>query len=235
MKANKLLENVFFRIKNEKYVIDYPFGYAELFKIFLTKFVSLLRGMIFIKPFLKTSGGFVFAEPGVRISFGKKIRCGRGLYLKRGASIDALSYGGISIGNNFSLGRYARIECTGVYRDVGNSLKIGHNVGVNDYCYISVRGDIEIGNHVIIGPGAKIFSEKHNFDDREIPIRLQGETKEKTIIKDDVWIGANACIAPGVTVGKGSVIGMGSVVTKDVDDYSIMGGVPAELIGKRGK
>jgi acetyltransferase-like isoleucine patch superfamily enzyme len=147
--------------------------------------------------------------------------------------INALSYDGVEIGNNFTLGKFAIIECTGVLRNVGNRLKIGNNVGINHYCFIGVRGDIEIGDNVLFGPRVNIFSENHNFNDIEISIKNQGVTKGNTKIGNDVWIGANVSIMSGVTIGNGCVIAAGAVVTKNVPDYSIVAGVPARIIRNR--
>ena len=147
--------------------------------------------------------------------------------------INALSYEGVEIGDNFTLGKYAIIECTGVLRNVGNSLKIGNNVGINHYCFIGVRGDVVIGDNVIFGPRVNVFSENHNFDNLDVPIKNQGVTKLKTVIGSDVWIGANVSIMAGVNIGDGCVIAAGAVVTKDVPAYSIVGGVPAKVIKNR--
>lgn len=235
MKAFNFLELLITRIKGVEYKTTYPFCYSELIKIILSKTLSAIRGLIIIKPFLKKSSGIILCEQGAKIQFGSKIEVGKNLFLKRGSSINALSYKGVIIGDNFSLGSYAMIECTGVFNDVGNSLKIGHNVGVSHYCYIGVRGDIVIGDNVIFGPRVNIFSENHNYRNAGILIKNQGVTKEKTIIGNDVWIGANASIMAGVEIGDGCVVAAGAVVTKDVDKYSIVAGVPAKIIGQRGK
>ena len=145
--------------------------------------------------------------------------------------INALSYEGVEIGNNFTLGKYAIIECTGVLRNVGNSLKIGNNVGINHYCFIGVRGDIEIGDNVIFGPRVNVFSENHNYHDITIPIKNQGVTKGKTVIGSDVWIGANVSIMSGVTIGDGCIIAAGAVVTKDIACHRLAYGNPATYKG----
>jgi len=233
MKAYKIIEYLLSKIKKEKHVLSYPFSFRELFAVLSDKGFSVIRGMLFIKPFLKQSKGIIFAEKGAKIQFGHKIKVGSGLNLMKHSHINALSYDGVEIGNNFTLGKYAIIECTGVLRNVGNSLKIGDNVGINHYCFIGVRGDIEIGDNVIFGPRVNIFSENHNYEKIDIPIKHQGVTKDKTTIGSDVWIGANVSIMSGVTIGDGCVIASGAVVTKDVTSYSIIGGVPAKLIKSR--
>ncbi len=235
MQAYKLIEKIISKIKKEPYEIQYPFSYREICTILCSRFWAIVRGTLFVKPFLKRSKGLVFAEKGAKILFGHKITAGRNLNLMAYSTINALSYNGVEIGDNFTLGKYAIVECTGVLRDVGNSLRIGNNVGINHYCYIGVRGDIIIGDNVIFGPRVNVFSENHNYDDPSVPIKYQGVTKDTTIIGNDVWIGSNVSIMSGVKIGDGCVIAAGAVVTKDIDPYSIVAGVPAKIIKKRGE
>lgn len=233
MKAYKIIEFFLSKVKKEKHTLSYPFSFRELFTIMSDKGISALRGTLWVKLFLKSSKGVIFAERGAKIQFGHKVKVGSGLNLMRNSFINALSYKGVEIGDNFTLGKYAIIECTGVLRNVGSSLKIGNNVGINHYCFIGVRGDIEIGDNVIFGPRVNIFSENHNFDSLEVPIKHQGVTKDRTVIGSDIWIGANVSIMSGVTIGDGCVIAAGSVVTKDVPAYSVIGGVPAKILKNR--
>ena len=233
MKTNKIIEKLFSKIKKEEVKIEYAFNFREFLTILFERGFAALRGLIFVKPFLKKSKGLIFASKGSKIQFGHKIKVGSGFNLMEYATLNALSYDGVEIGNNFTLGKYAVIECTGVLRNVGNSLKIGNNVGINHYCFIGVRGNITIGDNVIFGPRVNIFSENHNFDRLDISIKNQGVTKEDTIIGNDVWIGASVSIMPGVKVGNGCVIAAGSVVTKDIVDFSVVAGVPAKIIKNR--
>ncbi len=112
------------------------------------------------------------------------------------------------------------------------ALKVGDysSIGVN--CFLA--GKVEIGNNVIIGPHVSIPGSTHTFDDKKVPIMYQKDEILGTVIEDDVWIGSNVTIIDGVRIGKGSVIAAGSVVTKNIYPYSIVAGVPAKLIKKRG-
>ncbi|WP_462354514.1 DapH/DapD/GlmU-related protein [Alistipes timonensis] len=86
----------------------------------------------------------------------------------------------------------------------------------------------------MMGPDVLVFTSNHESGRTDIPMRLQGNgaTKQVTICSD-VWVGARVIILPGVTIGKGAIIGAGAVVAKDVPDYAIVGGVPAKIIGYR--
>ena len=86
----------------------------------------------------------------------------------------------------------------------------------------------------MMGPDVIILNGGHNFQKTDIPMRLQGEKQQiQTIIGDDVWIGTRAIIMPGVKIGKGVIVGAGAVVTKDIPDYAVVGGVPAKILKYR--
>ena len=90
-----------------------------------------------------------------------------------------------------------------------------------------------IGNDVIFGPGVYLFSENHNFDNPDLPVSSQGETRKGVMIDDGVWIGTRAVILDGVKIGRNSIVAAGSVVNKDVPPYAIVAGVPAKIIKER--
>lgn len=96
-----------------------------------------------------------------------------------------------------------------------------------------MQSNVTIGDHVIMGPDIKIYSRNHKSDRVDIPIQHQGKEFLRTKVGNDVWIGANVIIVAGVTIGNHCIIAAGSVVTKDVEDYSVVGGCPAKLIKKR--
>ncbi len=98
---------------------------------------------------------------------------------------------------------------------------------------MSGRGGLQIGDGVLIGPNAVIDTTHHRYDMVDRPICEQGQRLEPTVIGDDVWIGANAVILPGIEVATGTIVSAGAVVNKSTEPYSIVGGVPARPIGER--
>lgn len=112
-------------------------------------------------------------------------------------------------------------------------IEAGKNLHVNGNVYLYGRGELVLGDHVLIGPNAVIVSSQHAYDQRDTPIVYQGHRGERTVIGSHVWIGANVCIMPGVTVGEGTIIAAGAVVTKDTEPYSVVAGVPAHKVGER--
>lgn len=118
-----------------------------------------------------------------------------------------------------------------IYISNARNIKIGINCQINENVFIQ---SATIGEHVMIAPGVAILSSKHNTEKIDIPMNMQGAlTDDPPVIKDDVWIGRNAIIMPGITINKGSIIAAGAIVTKDTDEYGIYAGIPAKLIKKR--
>lgn len=128
-------------------------------------------------------------------------------------------------------GKNVNIE-KGANFGTGSGIKIGSNSGLGIRC--KVRGPLEIGDNVMMGPDVIIFTSNHETSRTDIPMRGQGGTKcEKVTISSDVWIGARAIILPGVTIGQGAIIAAGAVVSKDVPDLAVAGGVPARVLKYR--
>ena len=112
------------------------------------------------------------------------------------------------------------------YTDSGKNIHLGKNVFINACCNFQDQGGIFIGNNVLIGHNVTLATINH-----DVNIETRGNMLLKPIIiEDDVWIGSGAIITQGVRVGKGAIIAAGAIVTKDVEPFSVVGGVPAKLI-----
>ncbi|MDX1463055.1 MAG: acyltransferase [Marinirhabdus sp.] len=110
----------------------------------------------------------------------------------------------------------------------GSNIKIGDNVVINRNVYLDGRIGIIIKNNVSISPEVYILSMQHDYDDPNF--RTVGK---EVVIENHTWIGARALILPGVTIGEGAVVGAGSVVTRSVEPYAVVAGIPARKIGER--
>lgn len=128
----------------------------------------------------------------------------------------------------FSLGKRSVIESFCCINNAVGDVVIGDNtrIGIHN----TIIGPVTIGSHVNLAQGITVTALNHNFKDTTLRIDEQGISTQPVIIGDDVWIGANAVILPGVTIGKHVVVAAGAVVTKDVPDNCIVGGVPAKMM-----
>jgi acetyltransferase-like isoleucine patch superfamily enzyme len=154
----------------------------------------------------------------------------QGVNIKRGALI----YDSVNLINKkcITIAEFAEIK-QGVVIQAFGDIKIGKYAQLNPYTVL-YGGYIEIGDNVMIAPHCVIASGNHDFKQTSLPMRFAGNiTKGPIVIADDVWIGANCTIVDGVKIGKGAVVAANSCVTDNVIPYSIVGGVPAKVIGNR--
>lgn len=113
-----------------------------------------------------------------------------------------------------------------------NNFKIAESSHLKSNTYIECIGKVEIGEYFHTGKDLIILSTNHNYESSKIPYN-ETYIKKQVIIKDFVWCGIGVKILPGVTIEEGAIIGMGSVVTKDIPKYAIVGGNPAKIIKYR--
>ena len=135
---------------------------------------------------------------------------------------------GIAIGRHSSLLMGLQLEFRGRPRDGRPGIVIGDHSVINAGCHVDGRGGLAIGDNVSISAGTWIVTDEHDINDPRFPEILAPVT-----IGDYVFIGSKAMILPGITIGRGAVVGAGAVVTKDVRPFEIVGGVPARAIGQR--
>ena len=150
------------------------------------------------------------------------------------------SFSGIHIGQKVLRGFCGKLMLgfCGKHVNIEQGATFSSKVSLGDYSGIGVNARINgrctIGHHVMMGQDVVILTRNHAFERTDIPMMEQGFEEERpVVIGNDVWIGDRVIILPGVTVGDGSILAAGAVVTRDVPAYAIVGGVPARVIKMR--
>ena len=128
----------------------------------------------------------------------------------------------------FSLGDYSVVESFSCINNAVGDVVIGNHTRIG--LHNTVIGPVTIGNHVNLAQGITVTALNHNFENPDKRIDEQGVSTNPVTIGDDIWIGANAVILPGVSIGNHSVVAAGAVVNKDVPPHSLVAGVPAKII-----
>ena len=134
----------------------------------------------------------------------------------------------IEIGNNVYIGHNAMLK--GYYKNI---MRIGDNTWIGQGSFFRSGGGLYIGNNVGVGPFIKILTHQHIEEEPEKPILLCGQIFEEVIIEDNCDIGIGSIILPGVRIGKGSIVGAGTVVTSDVEPFTLVVGNPSRFLRKR--
>lgn len=154
------------------------------------------------------------------------------LTLASGTRIDPRAF--IARGGSVSIGAGSCLRAGAMLLPASGAIEIGMRANINQYVIINGEGGVKIGDDVMIAPFVSIFSTNHKFDRLDIPMGEQGMgSKGGVIIENDVWLGTHAVVLDGVKIGKGCIIAAGAVITKDVEPYSIMAGIPAKKIRGR--
>jgi acetyltransferase-like isoleucine patch superfamily enzyme len=149
---------------------------------------------------------------------------GKGAVVRYYARLDIFPF------NKFSLGSKSIIEDFATINNGVGDVIIGNNCGIG----ISnvIIGPVTMGNYVMLAQNIVISGLNHGYEDVTLPPRAQKVVTKPIIIQDNVWIGANCVVTAGVTIGKHAIIGAGSIVTKNIPDYSVVVGNPAKVIKK---
>ncbi|MDH5510805.1 MAG: acyltransferase [Nitrospinota bacterium] len=204
-------------------------GTQSLFSFWPSALGVAVRSLVYA-PLMGCGSSMPYMENGVQLMYMNRICLGKGVYIDHGARIHS-SIAGVKIGagSRVMFGAYL---CAYVSNPIeGEGIEMGSNcwVGVKSVL-ASGRGGIYMGDNVLIGPNATIVTGDHDFMDTETPSVDQEYICKPVTIGDNAWIGANAVILGGVTIGERCVVAAGSVVTKDVPPFTVVGGVPAKVI-----
>ena len=162
-------------------------------------------------------------DPSVRFEYPRRMKIGDKVRIAYNCVIRANSLCQLSIGADTSI-----LENCLLTSNEGN-ITIGERSWLGPGTYVYGNGHVVIGDDVLIGPNCVINSVSHCFAETDVTISQQGITKAPVFIENDVWLGVGCTILQGVHIGKGAIIGAGSLVTRDVEPYSIVYGVPAKF------
>ena len=178
--------------------------------------------------------GVAAIERGVRLRFARYITLGHGSYLDQRVYLHACP-GGIHLGRN-TLVMHGSVLHVYNFRDLPHAgIWIGEQSLIGEYNVIRGQGGVRIGNRVYTSPMVQLVAVNHVFNDPTRSFVDQGITAQGITIEDDVWIGSGAVITDGVTIGAGAIVAAGSVVTRDVQSHTVVGGVPARVLRRVGE
>lgn len=193
--------------------------------------VAAVRGLL-IRPFLGSVQGMVFIGRGVNIILASKLVLGKNFSIGDYSYLNCYSKYGVRIGNNVTIREFAWLQLTSRLDNPGESIVIGDDTYIGPRCSLGAGAPLRIGKRCQIGGGVSFIAENHNFLG-EGEIFGKGVTKKGIEVGDDCWIGNNVVILDGVKIGSSSVIGAGSVVTKNVPDNCVAYGIPARVVRNR--
>ncbi|PPS43127.1 DapH/DapD/GlmU-related protein [Chroococcidiopsis sp. TS-821] len=196
--------------------------------------------------------GVEFIQPR-HIEIGNNVNINRGAFLSSAVLTNKTqaSNNKIYIGDRVHIESSVRINTAGencsiylheqVNLDCGVDIKahdrglieIGAKTYIGPYTCIAGPGPVKIGKNCLVASHSGIYGNNHKFADPSCSIQEQGLICKGIVVEDDCWLGTGVKVLDGVTIGKGSVIGAGAVVTKDIPPYSVAVGVPAKVISKR--
>ncbi|MGH8002914.1 MAG: acyltransferase [Brasilonema sp.] len=220
---------------NSKHIF---FRWKRLSESFLTNLLgsiptravgSNLRTLLYRTIFARI-GSSAYIEDGVKFINTWCIKIGDGVKILQGACINATGHSN----NSVCLGDKVTIERGVDIRAMKDTcIHIDEGTFIGPYVCFAGPGNIKIGKWCLIAAHVGIFANNHIFDDPREYIENQGLTRQGIVIEDDCWIGHAVTVLDGVTIGKGSIIGAGAVVTKDIPPFSVALGVPAKVVKSR--
>lgn len=185
-------------------------------------FLSKLKRYIITK--FQLARAFAFSLSGIVV--GRGCRFGRHVRLSNRYRIE--------VGDKSIIDNYRYLKCGHSKEELKRKfISIGCNTWMGSNTFIEANYSVKIGSNVLIANSCFISDSKHKYDDINILIKDQGVIHQEVVINDDVWIGTKCIILQGVTIGRGAIVAGNSLVNKDVEPYTIVGGSPAHFIKTR--
>ena len=199
-----------------------PSIYFTVLELYMQKIRNVILYLILLVP--SVLGGALVRRWGLRFFLNN---LGKNVGIED--NVQLIDPSNISIGSDSNIGSLSCLCANG-----SGKLLIGQRLACNRNVFINAAsGNINIGSDVMIGPNTVLRASDHAFVRQDIPMRSQGHVQGFITIEDDVWLGSNVVVTSNVTIGRGTIVAAGAVVTRNLEAFSIYGGVPAKLIRRR--
>jgi len=205
----------------------------ELYTVFFTPLpgaIGYLLRKFYLKRLLGSCGSALIVGRGVTIRHPAKIHLGNNVAVDDYAVLDAKgeSNRGITLGNNVMVGRSTVLSCK------DGDIAIGDNSNIAQSCFIQSASNVVVGEKVLFGAFCYLIGGgDHKSESTEVPIMDQGQTVKGINISNNSWLGASVQVLDGTNIGRDAIVGSGSVVTRDVADYTVVAGIPAKKLKDR--
>lgn len=219
------------RRRNPEFALHPAVGAGVLLGFALSTAASLLRGSgLWLRG---RAGRGAMLGRGVRLQYPALICGGRWLKLGDHVRLSGLGSDGLTLGDRVSIGAFSQVIVSTSLAAPGRFIHLGHRVGIGEFAYLGGGGGLSIGDDCIIGQYFSCHPENHCHANYDLPIRLQGVTRQGIRIGANCWIGSKVTVLDGVSIGAGCVVAAGAVVTRSVPAGSVVAGVPARVIKRR--
>lgn len=196
---------------------------------FRPKFYGWLTKLIYAGSNVKIGRSFrCDSVPKILIDKTASLRIGDKVELRRNLEIRAHQHSAISVGNNVRIDRGVRILAANRAK-----VNIDDKVRIGLYTVLNGGDSIDVGKATLISGFVYLQTSMHGFKDRNVGVQNQGYNHAPVVLEEDCWLGTHAVILPGVTLGNGAVVGSNAVVTKNVQAFAVVGGIPAREIKTR--
>lgn len=219
------------RLRSKHFRFDDAVSFSMIRALVSQKGLQWVRGVL--AGMRGVQGKHLMLGKGVSFFNPNQINLGSWVKIDDYCYLSALGKGELRMGNNSGIGAFGRVVISTSFNNIGAYIHIGNNVGIGEFAYLGGGGGLEIGDDCIIGQYFSCHPENHNYEDPNIPIRLQGVTRKGIKIGNNCWIGSKVTILDGVEIGAHCVIAAGAVVVKSMPPNSVIGGVPAKILKER--
>jgi acetyltransferase-like isoleucine patch superfamily enzyme len=186
-----------------------------------------------MRPRLRACRGRFFLGHQAKVLFPDYLTVGRNVAIGDYVFMSCYGRHGVRLGSNVRIREFGWIQVTSHLTNPGEGLTIGDNSYIGPHSVLGAGGQVAIGRDVAFGAYVQLLAENHEFSDPAMDINEQGVTRRGITIEDGCWLGNSVIVLDGIRIGARSVIGAGSVVTRDVPPDSVAVGNPARIVRSR--